>query len=145
QSMNRPHSSFREGAEPDRRGFLQTSTAALLGGALTGTVSGTDEAHEPASGADTAVKALYESLTDRQKKAMCFDWDKKGHGGLPLRLHVTNNWAVSNTTVGSLTRDQQALVGEILKSVLNPGWPEKLARQAQDDTGKPWTEDRKIA
>jgi hypothetical protein len=70
---------------------------------------------------------------------------KKGYGGLPLRLHVTNNWAVSPVKVGALTRDQQVLVEEVLKSVLAPGWPEKLARQAKDDTGKPWTEDRKIA
>jgi hypothetical protein len=69
----------------------------------------------------------------------------EGPGGLPLRLHVTNNWAVSSTAVAALTGEQQALVEEVLKSVLNPGWPEKLARQAQDDTGKPWKQDRKIA
>jgi hypothetical protein len=101
----------------------------------------------PAADSDAAeaVRALYESLSDGQKKALCFDWDHKGHGGLPLRLHVTNNWAVSNTTIASLTKDQQALVADVLQSVLNPGWPEKLARQAKDDTGKHWTADRKIA
>src|SRR5262249_31874657 len=101
----------------------------------------------PASSSDaaTAVKALYESLSNQQKKAMCFDWDRKGYGGLPLRLHVTNNWAVSNTTIAVLSGEQQGLVEQILKAVLNPGWPEKLAQQAKDDTGKPWTEDRKIA
>src|SRR5262249_19244897 len=43
------------------------------------------------------------------------------------------------------SKEQQALIEEILKSVLSPGWPEKLAQQAKDDTGKPWMEDRKIA
>lgn len=95
--------------------------------------------------ADAAVKALYESLSMQQRKAMCFEWDHKGYGGLPLRLHVTNNWAVSDTKVGDLTRDQQSLVDDIFNSVLNPGWAEKLAQQAKDDTGKLWTEDRKIA
>src|ERR1700733_899877 len=124
-----------------RREFLQTvaGSAAVLGAALFGE-SQAIRADAPDSQADTAVKALYESLSDQQKKAMCFDWDRKGYGGLPLRLHVTNNWAVSNTAVGALSKDQQALVEEILKSVLNPGWPEKLAQQAKDDTGKPWTE-----
>jgi len=37
---------------------------------------------------------------------MCFDWDKKGgYGGLPLRLHVTNNWVVSPVKIGDLTAE----------------------------------------
>ncbi|MDB5310177.1 MAG: hypothetical protein JWO38_4379 [Gemmataceae bacterium] len=91
------------------------------------------------------MKALHDSLTDAQRTAMCFDWDRKGYGGLPLRLHVTNNWAVSPIRVGDFTADQQALVEEVFKSVLAEGWTEKLAAQAKDDTGKPWTEDRKVA
>jgi hypothetical protein len=143
--MTVPHSE-----EVSRREFLQKvttgATTAILGGSMLSDARRSAAATDTEeSAADKAVKALYESLSDKQKKAMCFDWDKKGYGGLPLRLHVTNNWAVSNTTVGALTKDQQALVGEVLKSVLNPGWPEKLAQQAKDDTGKPWTEDRKIA
>jgi hypothetical protein len=133
------------GAMPDRRAFLKTLATGAASVAFGGARPGTGGHAEPVSPADAAVKALYEALTEPQKKAMCFDWDKKGHGGLPLRLHVTNNWAVSPTTIASLTKDQQALVDEILRSVLNPGWPEKLAQQAKDDTGKPWTEDRKIA
>lgn len=125
----------------NRRDFLRGVAAAAAAA-----TSGQSLAAEPAAtAADTAVKALYESLSDQQKKVMCFDWDKKGHGGLPLRLHVTNNWAVSSMKVAALGKDQQALVEEIFKSVLNPGWPEKLAQQAKDDTGQHWTEDRKIA
>ena len=104
-----------------------------------------DPAPPPLSGSAQAIRAFHESLTDNQKKVMCFDWDHKGPTGLPLRLHVTNNWAVSRASVSSFTKEQQALIEEILKSVLSPGWPEKLAQQAKDDTGKPWTEDRKIA
>lgn len=131
--------------EPDRREVLKRVVNAAIAGSLLVANSRSIAAANASSPAHAAVKALYEALSDQQKKAMCFDWDKKGYGGLPLRLHVTNNWAVSNTPIGSLTGEQQALVGEILKSVLNPGWPEKLAQQAKDDTGKPWTEDRKIA
>ncbi len=124
-----------------RREFLSTTTAITSGAILGSQINAAED-----GGADKAVKTLYDSLTDTQRKAVCFDWDKKGpYGGLPLRLHVTNNWAVSNTKIGSLSRDQQALVEDILKSVLAPGWPEKLAQQAKDDTGKPWTQDRKIA
>jgi hypothetical protein len=132
----------------DRREALRTGFAAAACVALSGLPEGgscCSAAPGKHSPADRAVRALYEALDARQKKAMCFDWDRKGHGGLPLRLHVTNNWAVSPVKVGALSRDQQALVAAILDSVLEPGWPEKLARQAKDDTGKPWTEDRKIA
>jgi hypothetical protein len=136
-------------ASLDRRELLSIVTTAgtmtALGGALSRAVPASAASAERGSVADAAVRALYESLSEQQKKVMCFDWDKKGYGGLPLRLHVTNNWAVSNMTVGALTKDQQALVEEVLKSVLKPGWPEKLAQQAKDDTGKLWTEDRKIA
>jgi hypothetical protein len=136
-------------ASLDRREFLSTVTTAAtmpaLGDALTGALPAFAATAERDSAADAAVRALYESLSEPQKKVMCFDWDKKGYGGLPLRLHVTNNWAVSDMKIGALTKDQQVLVQEFQKSVLNPGWPEKLAQQARDDTGKPWTEDRKIA
>jgi len=117
--------------------------AAVAGGSMLDALA--LAAADAVSPADAAVKALYDSLSGQQKKAMCFEWDKKGYGGFPLRLHVTNNWAVSSTPVGALTMDQQGLVEEVLKSVLTPGWPEKLAQQARDDTGKPWTQDRKIA
>jgi hypothetical protein len=140
------HRSHAESARQDRRAFLETvasAAAAACAGPVLGAAPQTAAAAK--DGADAAVKALYDSLSDAQKKAMCFAWDHKGHGGLPLRLHVTNNWAVSNTKVGALTEEQQGLVQEVLKSVLSPGWPEKLAKQAKDDTGKPWTEDRKIA
>ena len=130
------------GFAPDRRTFLRAA-GALAGGAALGTPAPTRAADDTA---DTAVAALYESLTAAQRKVMCFDWDKKGgYGGLPLRLHVTNNWAGSPVKVGDLTADQRALVGEVLNSVLAEGWAAKLERQAKDDTGKAWTEDRKIA
>jgi hypothetical protein len=120
-------------------------TTAALGRFLPDGHASSGATAEPNREADAAVKALYESLSAEQKKALCFEWDRKGYGGLPLRLHVTNNWAVSSTTIGALSKDQQALVEAIFKSVLNPGWTEKLAQQAKDDTGKPWIDDRKIA
>jgi len=46
---------------------------------------------------------------------MCFDWDKKGYGGLAAAPPRHNNWAVSPVKVGALSRDQQALVEAVLK------------------------------
>ena len=124
-----------------RRDFLHAAGAVLAGAAL----PGMSTAAEPENEADKAVKALYESLTEPQRKIMCHDWDKKGYGKYPLRLHVTNNWAVSPMQIGSLNKDQQVIVADIFKSVLQPEWPEKLHQQAKDDTGQDWLHDRKIA
>ena len=55
-------------------------------------------------------RGLLSSLSEPQRKVMCHDWDKKGYGKYPLRLHVTNNWAVSSMAIGSLTKEQQAIV-----------------------------------
>jgi hypothetical protein len=125
--------------ELNRREFLAASAAALVGPLLANAAADTE------SPADKAVKALYDSLSEPQRKVMCHDWDKKGYGKYPLRLHVTNNWAVSNMAIGSLTKDQQAIVTDIFQSVLEPEWPAKLHQQAKDDTGSDWTHDRKIA
>lgn len=129
---------------PQRRDVLRTSVAAV--GALMGSSFASLKTAEPESAADVAVRSLYDSLNEAQRKVMCFDWDKKGgYGGLPLRLHVTNNWSVSPMVIGSLTKDQQALVQAVFESVLEPGWTEKLHQQAKDDTGRSWLQDRKIA
>jgi hypothetical protein len=146
--MHAENTTSRQKAEAvmrSRREFLR-STAAVIGGSMLGRMPFTVGAEEADCEADRMVKALYESLSESQRHLMCFEWDHKGpYGGLPLRLHVTNNWAVSPMAVGALTGDQQALVESVLQSVLEPGWPEKLHQQARDDTGMSWTQDRKIA
>lgn len=128
----------------DRRAFLQSASTTAAALAL-GSGLKADEVKKPLGPSASAITAFYQSLTEPQRQAMCFDWDHKGYGGLPLRLHVTNNWGVSNRSVGSFTPAQRGLIEDIIKSVVNPGWPEKLAQQAQDDTGKHWTDDRRIA
>ena len=84
------------------------------------------------------LRAFYASLTVEQKRKMCFESDRRGFTGLPLRLHVTNNWAVSPAAIASFSKDQQQLIEDVIASVLNPGWSEKLKRQAKDDTGQTW-------
>lgn len=129
----------------DRRGFLGCLAATTVGPAASRLLAAPAAEGTTAGPSSRAIQTFYDSLSAAQKKTMCFEWDHKGPSGLPLRLHVTNNWAVSRASVGSFSKEQQSLIEEIFTSVLNPGWPEKLHQQARDDTGKPWTEDRKIA
>jgi hypothetical protein len=123
-----------------RRDFLGRS----IGGALAGVpllarqpvFADTKAAKDDSSAAP--LRAFYESLTAAQKRQMCFEWDHRGFTNLPLRLHVTNNWAVSPASISGFDKEQQRLIEDVIASVLSPGWPEKLKREARDDTGQTW-------
>jgi hypothetical protein len=130
-----------------RREALTTLAAALGASAIEPlrAEARTEEVADKEGPSSKAVRAFHDSLSPQQRKAMCFDWEHKGPSGLPLRLHVTNNWAVSRAEVRSFSKYQQALIEGIFESVLEEGWTGKLHQQAKDDTGKHWTEDRKIA
>jgi hypothetical protein len=118
-----------------RREFLRASaagTAALAAAAFT------LRAAEPEPQSAAAIRALYESLTNEQRGAMCYAWDHVGFTKLPLRLHVTNNWEISPVSLRSFSAEQQRHIDAILTSVLSDGWPEKIKQQAHDDTGQGW-------
>jgi len=131
----------------DRRGFLGTAAATLAGGVTLWATPKVSAAPSPSSAAETAVKALYETLTDIQKKDICFDWDHKDGRGL-LRTHVSNNWHITKPTIDSdfFTKDQKALILNVFKGIFNPDWHERLFKQLKDDTGgKPFGAQQNIA
>ncbi len=135
----------------DRRGFLRTVTAATAAAASGGlSLFATPKAAAaptPKSTAETAVKALYDTLTPAQKEAVCFAWDHKNGRGL-LRTHVSNNWHITKPTIDSdfFTKDQRALIRDVYKGIFNPDWIERLDKQLKDDTGgKPWGAAQNIA
>ncbi len=126
----------------DRRGFLTTlttvATAGVFGGAGLGTVAA---APGPKSTAETAVKALYDVLTEAQKKTICFDWDYKHPERGLLRTHVSNFWHITKPLLTSnfYTKDQQEILFNIFKGVFNPDWHKRFLKQLKDDhDGKPW-------
>jgi hypothetical protein len=134
----------------DRRHFLRAvgvtaAAAPLLGVARADTSAAT--APSPNSVAETAVKALYDSFTDDQKKAICFDWDHKDGRGL-LRTHVSNNWQITKPHIRSefYTRKQQGIIHDIFKGIINPEWYAKFLKQLKDDTGgQEWGASQSIA
>jgi Protein of unknown function (DUF3500) len=128
-------------AVSDRRGFLKTVAATALGGSTLWALPRAAAAPSPNSPAETKVKALYETLTEAQKKVICFDWDYKHPERGLLRTHVSNFWHITKPllTESFYTKDQQALLFEIFKGVFNPDWHEKFLKQLKDDhDGKPW-------
>jgi Protein of unknown function (DUF3500) len=108
----------------------------------------THAAATPSSPAETAVKALYETLTDVQRKTVCFDWDYKDPSRGLLRTRVSNNWQITRPHVrgGFYTRQQQIIIHDIFKGIINPEWYARFLKQLRDDTGgKQWGEEQSIA
>jgi hypothetical protein len=135
----------------DRRDFLRTvgatAAAAAAGGVPLFATARAAAAPTPSSAAETAAKGLYETLTDEQKKAVCFDWDYKDSRGL-LRTHVSNNWQITKPHIrsGFYTKKQQDIIHDIFKGMINPEWYTKFLRQLKDDTGgQEWGADQSLA
>jgi hypothetical protein len=82
------------------------------------------------TGAETAVKRLYGTLTSDQRKAICFPFDD------PKRNRINANWAITKPTIGDFfTKEQQAIVDEIFKGATSPDGYERFQKQMEDDSG----------
>jgi hypothetical protein len=136
----------------DRRDFLRAagvSAAAVSAGSLP--LFATARAHAaptPKSPAETAVKGLFDTLTDEQKKVICFDWDHQDKQRGLLRTHVSNNWQITKPHIRSdfYNKKQQAIIHDIWKGIINPEWYAKFLKQLKDDTGgKEWGNEQSIA
>ncbi|MEQ1824853.1 MAG: DUF3500 domain-containing protein [Pirellula sp.] len=124
----------------DRRWFLKSSAGsvgatALSASALSALADKQFETIEKAP--ETLVKLLYQSLSDKQKEAICFDWDYMDPKRGLLRTRVANNWKITNPTINSdfYTAEQRALVKSIFEGIIHPDWHAKMYKQLQDDMG----------
>ena len=127
-----------------RRQFFRTSAALAAAGSLPvfATPKAASAAPTKTSVAETAVKALYDTLTPAQKKVVCFPWDHVEPGRGVLRTHVSNNWQITKPTITGgdfYTKQQQGIVHDIFKGLVNPEWYDRFVKQLKDDNnGKPW-------
>ncbi len=135
-----------------RRDFLRVAGAGAAAAAAGLWAVPTVQADAPTktSPAETAVKALYDTLTPEQKQEICFPWnhiDTKGKRGL-LRTHVSNNWEITDKMIRSdfYTKKQQGIVYDVFKGIINPEWEKKFLKQLKDDTGgEEWGAKQSIA
>lgn len=113
-----------------RRHFLQTSSVAALGAATVPALA----VHKGKS--ESLVKKLYDSLDEKQRKAVAFSWGYKNHNGL-LRKHISNNWLITKPLIRSsyFTKDQQDIIRAIWEGLLNPDWIERFDQQLKHDMG----------
>jgi hypothetical protein len=111
-------------------------------------VSSVLAAPQPVVAAETSVKALWDSLSDAQKKEICFDWDHRDRKKGLLRTFIANHWQITRPCIRSdfYTKPQQWLIHDIFKGLINPEWYGRFLRQLRDDTfGHEWGADQSIA
>jgi len=122
----------------DRRRFLQNVSAATVAGGALGVWGASGVAAEATStSAESLVGRLYETLTESQRKQICFDWNHTaGKRGL-LRTFVANNWNITKPEINTdfYTNDQRDLVRQVFESIIHPSWHERYYRQLEDDAG----------
>jgi hypothetical protein len=137
----------------DRRGFLRSVGVTAAAAAVSPLLGNRALASPtPKSPAETAVKGLYESLTEAQREAICFEWNHEAKGRGLLRTFVSNNWQITPQAVVNktgpqfYTKKQQDLVHDIFKGLINPDWYTKFMKQLKDDNGgDPWGTHQSIA
>ena len=114
----------------NRRPFITRSayaaTAGLLGSDLIASA-----AESPQASGETHVTQLYKSMTEVQRKAVCFPYEH------PLRHKVDNNWHITNSPIEKLfTADQTDLIKQIFNNLHSPEYQKEVRRQFNEDSGK---------
>ncbi len=117
-----------------RRRFLKQVGAGALALGVAPVVSGSREAlaaPTATSAAETAVKRLYESLSEQQSSVVCLPFNHK------LRKRINANWRITDARISSefLTSDQLATVDDILKGITSEEGYDKLQKQMKADAG----------
>ncbi len=134
-------SSFDDAAS--RRKFLKTAAAGTAAVCASPLIARAADA-KPQS-AETMVKVLYESLTDEQKSAVCFDWDYQDARRGLLRTRVANNWMITPQEIRGkfYNDDQRDMIRKVFEGMIHPQWHAKFDQQLDDDCGG-WGHDQSI-
>ena len=120
----------------------------LLGGRKTAaandeakpTATATSDANKgsgAASNPESLVKVLYDSLSETQRKEVCFAWDHQDPQRGLLRTRISNNWHITKPVINSdfFTSNQQKLVRSIFEGLIQPEWHARIDKQLKDDAG----------
>ncbi len=141
-----------------RRDFLKTvggGAAVVAGSSLPLWATPKVHAAPPAanapttrSAAETAVTALYNSLSDEQRQEICFDWNHRDERRGLLRTFISNNWHITRHRIRSnfYSREQQGIIHDIFQGIIHPDWQQRVTKQLRDDNrGQPWGSSQSIA
>jgi hypothetical protein len=122
-----------------RRDFLASASALAVAGLASGSGHLTTRlfASPIDQSPESLVKTLYDSLSEQQRQAVCFDWDYTSKDRGLLRTRVANNWNITKPTLLSdfYTQDQRDLVKTIFEGMIDPTWHDRFYKQFKDDMG----------
>jgi hypothetical protein len=133
---NSPDSTCPDCGSASRRDFLKSTAGSLA--ALTAASSGLlglsaarrALAADASGGAtsETLVQQLYGTLSENQKKLICFPFDH------PLRSKVDNNWHIIKQPIGQLFKpDQRDLIKQIFLDMHSEDYAQKVLGQVESD------------
>ncbi len=125
----------------NRRAFIENTAAtiaagSLMGGGLTNFPLRADAVASTPS-AESLVGQLYQTLNDKQKGEVCFDWDHQDKKRGLLRTFVANNWNITEPEINDdfYTDKQRDLIEQVFKSIIHPDWHQRYYQQLDDDAG----------
>lgn len=117
----------------DRRLFLKAAGAATVAGVTMPMLVGQPglfAAPSAKSSAETAVGRFFASLSAEQKKTICLPFDHE------KRTKISANWHVTDPRIGKFfSKDQQAIISEIVRGVTSEEGYERLKKQMDEDAG----------
>lgn len=117
-----------------RREFVRSTGAAALAAGAAGWLATARSAlgrPTPQCAAESAVKRLYDSLSENQRRVVCFPFQHE------LRQRISANWAITEPRIGNefYSNEQRELIREILRGVTSEDGYERFLRQMEDDWG----------
>lgn len=124
--MSEAHNACPDCGGRSRRSFLKT-TAGGIAALSAGARLLADDAPKVAE-PETLVTSLFKTLSDEQKKEICFAFDN------PLRSRVENNWNIVKKTVESFSADQQAMIRDIFTGLHSPEYAKTVMEQVEHDS-----------
>ena len=116
-------------SDVDRRGFLSTAAgAAVAASTLPGLARHAAAAPTPNSSAETAVKRLYDSLSEDQKPVVALSLDDE------RRKTINPNWSITKASVGKFFNlEQQEIIKEILRGITSEDGYDRFLKQMAHD------------
>ncbi len=132
--MNRPALSCSDCESLDRRAFLKSVGAATVAGIAMPMLVGQPglfAAPSAQSTAESAVGRFFATLSEDQKKTICFPIEHE------LRKRINANWHITKPTIDSsfFSKDQQALIDEVIRNVTSKDGYDRFKKQTDDDSG----------
>ncbi len=116
----------------DRRRFLKTTATAAALLPFGSVIEAADRvaAKPSAKTSETLVTQFHKSLTEQQRKGVCFPF---GH---ELQSKIDNNWHITEARVSQFTKDQQQLIRDIFNGLHSEEYAKQVMQQVEHDNGE---------